>query len=82
MKKFFITFILFLVSALPSYCEIVHITMDQAVTLALENNLDLKSKRKQAEEMKQNIKIANALKKPPSYFEYLIYKIYYLLSDK
>ena len=61
MKKFFITFILFLVSALPSYCEIVHITMDQAVTLSLENNLVLKSKRKQAEEMKKNIKIANAL---------------------
>lgn len=75
MKKFFITFILFLVSALPSYCEIVHITMDQAVTLALENNLDLKSKRKQAEEMEQNIKIANALKNPQFQSNFLMGKV-------
>ncbi len=75
MKKFFITFILFLISALPSYCEVVHITMDQAVTLALENNLDLKSKRKQAEVMEQNIKIANALKNPQFQSNFLMGKV-------
>lgn len=75
MKKFFITFILFLISALPSYCEVVHITMDQAVTLALENNLDLKSKRKHAEVMEQNIKIANALKNPQFQSNFLMGKV-------
>lgn len=75
MKKFFITFILFLVSVLPSFGEVVHITMDKAVELALENNLDLKSKRKQAEEMEQNIKIANALKNPQFQSNFLMGKV-------
>ena len=75
MKKFFITFILFLVSVLPSFGEVVHITMDKAVELALENNLDLKSKRKQAEEMEQNIKITNALKNPQFQSNFLMGKV-------
>ena len=64
MKKAIITFILFIMVCLPAYSDIQHITLDQAVSLALENNLDLKSKRKQAEELEQDIKIANALKNP------------------
>lgn len=35
-----------------------HISLDRAVELALENNLDLQSKRKKAEELKQIIIIS------------------------
>lgn len=62
MKKIIITFTLLLSICLPSYSEIVHISMEKAVELAIENNLDIKSKRKRAEELQQEIKIANALK--------------------
>lgn len=75
MKKVFITFILIIITSLPSYSEIVHISLDKAVNLALENNLDLKSKQKKAEELKQEIKIANALKNPRFESNFLIGKV-------
>lgn len=75
MKKVIITFILFIITSQVSYAEIVHITMDKAVSLGLEHNLDLKSKRKQAEEMEQNIKIANALKNPQFQSNFLMGKV-------
>jgi len=64
MKKIVITLFLLFSICLPSNSQVVHITLDNAVNLALENNLDLKSKRKKAEELQQEIKIANALKNP------------------
>lgn len=63
MKKIIVTVILLILfTPLKAFSEVAHISMDEAVSLALENNLDLKSKRKKAEELKQDIKIANALK--------------------
>lgn len=64
MKKIVITLFLIFSICLPTNSQVVHITLDNAVSLALENNLDLKSKRKKAEELQQEIKIANALKNP------------------
>ena len=60
---------------LPAYSDVQHITLDEAVSLALEHNLDLKSKRKQAEELEQDIKIANALKNPQFQSNFLMGKV-------
>lgn len=75
MKKIVLTFILIIFVCLPSCAQVVHIPLDQAVNLALVNNLDLKSKRKQAEELQQEIKIANALKNPRFESNFLIGRV-------
>lgn len=75
MKKIVITLFLLFSICLPSNCQVVHITLDNAVNLALENNLDLKSKRKKAEELQQEIKIANALKNPRFESNFLIGRV-------
>lgn len=75
MKKIVITLFLLFSICLPSSSQIVHITLDNAVNLALENNLDLKSKRKKAEELQQEIKIANALKNPRFESNFLIGRV-------
>lgn len=75
MKKIVLTFILTIFVCLPSCAQVVHIPLDQAVNLALVNNLDLKSKRKQAEELQQEIKIANALKNPIFESNFLIGRV-------
>ena len=72
MKKIVITLFLLFSICLPTNSQVVHITLDNAVNLALENNLDLKSKRKKAEELQQEIKIANALKNPRFESNFLI----------
>lgn len=75
MKKIVITLFLLFFICLPSSSQVVHITLDNAVNLALENNLDLKSKRKKAEELQQEIKIANALKNPRFESNFLIGRV-------
>ena len=75
MKKIDITLFLLFSICLPSSSQVVHITLDNAVNLALENNLDLKSKRKKAEELQQEIKIANALKNPRFESNFLIGRV-------
>lgn len=75
MKKTVITLFLLFSICLPSSSQVVHITLDNAVNLALENNLDLKSKRKKAEELQQEIKIANALKNPRFESNFLIGRV-------
>lgn len=75
MKKIVITLFLLSSICLPSSSQVVHITLDNAVNLALENNLDLKSKRKKAEELQQEIKIANALKNPRFESNFLIGRV-------
>lgn len=64
MKKIALILFLTIFICLPSYSEVIHLSMEDAIDLALENNLDLKSKKKRAEELKQEIRIANALKNP------------------
>lgn len=75
MKKIVITLFLLFSICLPTNSQVVHITLDNAVNLALENNLDLKSKRKKAEELQQEIKIANALKNPRFESNFLIGRV-------
>ena len=76
MKKIIVTVILLILfTPLKAFSEVAHISMDEAVSLALENNLDLKSKRKKAEELKQDIKIANALKNPQFQSNFLMGKV-------
>lgn len=76
MKKIFLIIsILTIITPTIAFADVVHIPLDEAVNLALENNLDLKSKRKQAEELKQEIKMANALKNPQFQSNFLMGKV-------
>ena len=62
MKKTIILLITLINIILPANAEIVKISADDAVHLALKNNLALQAKRKEIDILKQEIKIANALK--------------------
>lgn len=64
MKKIFISIAVFILIILPSNAEITKISADDAVQLALEHNLSLQAKRKEINILKQEVKIANALKNP------------------
>ena len=62
MKKILILLITLI--ALPANAEVVKISADDAVHFALKNNLALQAKRKEIDILKQEVKIANALKNP------------------
>ena len=64
MKKIVILFTIFIITFLPASADIVKISADDAVHLALENNLELQAKRKEIDILKQEVKMANALKNP------------------
>lgn len=64
MKKIFILAITLISVTLPSNAEIIRISADDAVHLALKNNLALQAKRKEIDILKQEVKMANALKNP------------------
>ncbi len=64
MKKIFILLVVITNFVLPVKAEIVRISADDAVQLALKNNLALQAKRKEIDILKQDVKIANALKNP------------------
>ncbi len=64
MKKIVILFAVFIITFLPANADIVKISADDAVHLALEHNLELQAKRKEIDILKQEIKMANALKNP------------------
>ncbi len=64
MKKTVILFIVLITTFLPANADIVKISADDAVHLALEHNLELQAKRKEIDILKQEIKMANALKNP------------------
>ncbi len=49
---------------MPANAEIVKISADDAVHLALEHNLELQAKRKEIDILRQEVKMANALKNP------------------
>ena len=76
MKKILLVILFFIfITPLAVYSEVVHVSLDEAVSLALDKNLDIKSKRKKAEELKQDIKIANALKNPQFQSNFLIGRV-------
>lgn len=62
MKKILILLITLI--ALPVNAEVVKISADDAVHLALTNNLALQAKRKEIDILKQEVKMANSLKNP------------------
>ena len=64
MKKIVIFFAVFIITFLPAKADIVKVSADDAVHLALENNLELQAKRKEIDILKQEVKMANALKNP------------------
>lgn len=64
MKKFLTLIVTIIITAMPLYAEVTRISAEEAVQLAQEQNLTLQSKRKEADILKQEIKIANALKNP------------------
>jgi len=75
MKKIITLIISLLIFTLPSYAEIKRISMDDAVELALKNNLALNAKRKEAAILLQDVKIANALKNPQFQSNFLMGKV-------
>lgn len=64
MQKIFILVITLISIILPANAEVIKISADDAVQLALKQNLALQSKRKQIDILKQEVKIANAFKNP------------------
>lgn len=64
MKKIVILFAVFIITFLPANADIVKISADDAVHLALEHNLELQAKHKEIDILKQEVKMANALKNP------------------
>ena len=52
MKKIVILFTIFIITFLPANADIVKISADDAVHLALENNLELQAKRKEIDILK------------------------------
>lgn len=75
MKKVLIIIVSILVFTLPSFADVQRISMDDAVELALTHNLALNAKRKEADILKQDIKIANALKNPQFQSNFLMGKV-------
>ena len=75
MKKLFITLFICIFSPLPCFSEVVHVTLDEAVNLALTQNLDLQAKRQRLNELEQDVKIANALKNPQFQSNFLMGKV-------
>lgn len=62
MKKFFFLLLTIIVVSLPSQAEIIKISANDAVKLALQHNLALQAKRKEIAVLEQEVKMANALK--------------------
>ncbi len=75
LKKILLVILFIFIISPKVYSEVVHISLDDAVRLTLEKNLDLKAKRKKVEEIKQDIKIANALKNPQMQSNFLMGKV-------
>lgn len=75
MKKLIILLLTFIFVALPSSATVEKISLDEAVDIALKNNLELQAKMKDLEIAKQEIKIANALKNPQMQSNFLMGKV-------
>ena len=72
MKRFIIIIGLIFISPLAAIAEVQHITVDQAVTIAIGHNLQLCAKRKELNELYQDLKAANALKNPQFQSNFLL----------
>lgn len=75
MKKIIIFIAAFISISCPVYANVAKIPLNDAIELALENNLTLQAKRKDLEIAKQEVKIANALKNPQFQSNFLMGKV-------
>lgn len=75
MKKIIIFIAAFISISCPVYANVAKISLNDAIELALENNLTLQAKRKDLEIAKQEVKIANALKNPQFQSNFLFGKV-------
>lgn len=60
---------------LPAQADVIGLTLDEAIDMALTYNLDLQAKRKELGAAKEDIKIANRLKNPKVVGNFLIGKV-------
>ena len=74
MKIFFILFLIIFSVQIAS-AEIIKISAQEAVNIALNNNLELKAKKKDIEIKHQEMKIANELKNPQFQSNFLMGKV-------
>lgn len=75
MKKIICLIICLMSVSTPVFAEVQHITVDEAVTIALGHNLQLIAKRKELDELRQELKRANALKNPQFQSNFLMGKV-------
>lgn len=75
MKKLIILLLTFIIVTLPSNATVVKVSLEEAVDIALKNNLELQARMKDLEIAKQEIKIANALKNPQMQSNFLMGKV-------
>lgn len=75
MKKIICLIICIMSISTPVFAEVQHITVDEAVTIALGHNLQLIAKRKELDELRQELKRANALKNPQFQSNFLMGKV-------
>lgn len=75
MKKIIILISLFFISTPCSLAQVEHITVEQAVSVAIEGSLELAAKRKDLEYLEQEVKRANALRNPQFQSNFLMGKV-------
>lgn len=75
MKRIIIFLVSFITFTCPVNANVLKIQLDEAIDLALKNNLTLQAQRKDMEIAKQDIKIANALKNPQFQSNFLMGKV-------
>lgn len=75
MKKIIIFLVAFITLISPVNANVVKISLDEAIDLALKNNLTLQAQKKDLEIAKQEVKIANALKNPQFQSNFLMGKV-------
>ncbi len=77
VRKLFTLIICFAVLAIcsPAKADVIGLTLDEAIDMALTYNLDLQAKRKELGAAKEDIKIANRLQNPRVVGNFLIGKV-------
>ena len=71
----FVLIVCLLIFSMPAPAQVVRVSLDEAVGLALDNNLDLQAKRKELDIANSEIKIANRLQNPQAQSNILLGKI-------
>jgi len=77
LKKIFSLLICFTLLGffMPAYADVIGLSLDDAIDMALTYNLDLQAKRKELGMAKEDIKIANKLQNPKIVGNFLVGKV-------